>query len=284
VRQRIALLLFVLAPFALARTSAQDGTLTGGADAVRFAVIGDSGTGDSAQYEVGRQMSSAHEKFPFDFVLMLGDNLYGRQRPEDFVSKFERPYAALLENGVRFIASLGNHDNPANRNYKGFNMDGQRYFSYARKNARFFVLDSNSLDSGQISWLENELKSSREDWKLCLFHHPLYSNAGRHGSDVSLRVILEPLFVKYGVDVVFSGHDHVYERFKPQKGITYFVEGASGELANGDVNPKPTTAAYFDRDRSFILVQIDHDQMSFQAISRTGEQVDAGVVTRRPQC
>jgi hypothetical protein len=282
VRPLITLLLFALTAAAGAPITAQDVSLTGGPDAVRFAVIGDSGTGERPQYELGQQMASAREKFPFDLVLMLGDNLYGRQNANDFVNKFEKPYAALLEQGVTFLAALGNHDNPANRQYKHFNMGGQRYLTYAKRNVRFFVLDSNAVDAAQLRWLETALKEATETWKICVFHHPLYSNAGRHGSDVSLRVILEPLLVKYGVNVVFAGHDHTYERLKPQRGITHFVEGASGKLASGDVEAASSTAAFFDRDLSFILVQIDGDQLTFQTISRTGQRVDAGVVNRQP--
>jgi 3',5'-cyclic AMP phosphodiesterase CpdA len=213
---------------------------------------------------------------------MLGDNMYGRQSPQDFVNKFEKPYEALLGAGVLFYAALGNHDNPSNRNYKGFNMAGQRYFTYVRQNVKFFVLDSNAMDREQLAWLENALKESRDDWKLCYFHHPLYSSAGRHGSDVALRVAVEPLLVKYGVNAVFSGHDHVYERSKPQKGITYFVEGASGELASGDVRRSATTAASFDRDHTFMLVEVAGNEMSFEALSRTGQRVDSGVIARQP--
>jgi hypothetical protein len=96
-----------------------------------------------------------------------------------------------------------------------------------------------------------------------------------------LRVVLEPLFVKYGVSVVFSGHDHIYERIKPQKGITYFVNGSSGELRRGDVHPSTMTAAYFDRDQAFSLVEVDGDDLFFQARSRVGETVDSGVIHRQ---
>src|ERR1700752_3148970 len=67
------------------------------ANSVRFAVIGDNGTGEKAQYEVGQQMAAAHQKFPFTFVIMNGDNLYGGERPQDFVNKFEAPYKPLLD-------------------------------------------------------------------------------------------------------------------------------------------------------------------------------------------
>ena len=253
----------------------------GEADAVRFAVIGDNGTGAPPQYEVGRQMAAARQDFPFDFVVMVGDNLYGRQQRQDFVDKFERPYAALLSAGVEFYAALGNHDDQQNRFYPPFNMDGQRYYTFTRGGVRFFVFDTNLMDAEQFAWIRQVTDASHEAWKICVFHHPLYSDAGRHGSNVDLRVLLEPQLVKSGVSVVFSGHDHIYERLKPQKGITYFVQGASGQLRRGDLEPSDLTATGYDEDQSFMLVEIAGDQLRFQTISRTGRTVDAGVVVRR---
>jgi 3',5'-cyclic AMP phosphodiesterase CpdA len=261
----------------------QDATpLPGVAGSVKFAVIGDNGTGETPEYDVGRQMAAARGRFPFDFVIMLGDNLYGRQEARDFVDKFEKPYAALLQAGVLFYATLGNHDKPENRDYKGFNMDGRRYYTFARSNVRFFVFDSNELDPQQLKWIEDALGQSQDAWKICYFHHPLYSNAGRHGPDVELRVLLEPLLVKAGVSLVFSGHEHVYERIRPQKGITYFVDGSSGQLRKGDMEPTEQTAASFDQEQTFMLVEIAGDRMFFQTISRSGRIVDSGAVNRRP--
>jgi 3',5'-cyclic AMP phosphodiesterase CpdA len=277
----VLLLLFSAGGFAPAAQNAPAAALPDRPDSLKFAVIGDTGNGDRTEYDIGQQMAAARMKFPFDMVLMLGDNMYGRQEPQDFVDKFERPYAPLLQAGVLFYATLGNHDNQSNRFYKGFNMGGERYFSYVKKNVRFFVLDSNSLDPQQRSWLDEALSQSREDWQICYFHHPLYSDAGRHGSDVSLRVALEPTLVKHGVDVVFSGHDHVYERIKPQKGISYFVAGSGGELRRGDVHPSALTAAYFDQDNAFMLVEVAGDELFFQAVARTGMTVDSGVIHRQ---
>src|SRR5215510_753816 len=257
-------------------------TLPARPDSLKFAVIGDNGTGDTPEYDVGQRMAAARTAFPFDTVLMLGDNMYGRQEPEDFVTKFERPYSALLQAGVRFYATLGNHDDQNNRFYKPFNMGGERYFTFVKKNVRFFVLDTNQLDPKQRAWFDDMLQRSDDRWRICFFHHPIYSDAARHGSDVSLRVILEPLFVKYGVDVVFSGHDHVYERLKPQKGITYFVSGSGGQLRRGDVRPSGLTAAYFDQDQSFMLVEVAGNEMFFEAVSRSGATVDSGVIHREP--
>jgi hypothetical protein len=283
VRQLISVVVLLFTLGAGVTPVAQDGALPVRPDSFKFAVIGDNGNGSRQEYEIAGQMAAAHGRFPFELVVMLGDNMYGGQQPQDFVDKFEKPYAPLLEHGVKFIATLGNHDSPSNRNYKGFNMDGQRYFTYQRGNARFFVLDSNSLDAPQVAWFENALKESDDAWKIVYFHHPIYSNSGRHGSDVELRVALEPILVRYRVNVVFSGHDHVYERITPQKGITYFVEGASGQLARGDVHRATTTAAAFDQDQSFMLVEIAGDELWFETRSRTGQRVDAGVISRRPQ-
>jgi 3',5'-cyclic AMP phosphodiesterase CpdA len=233
---------------------------------LKFAVIGDNGTGATPQFDVGQQLALARAAFPFEIVLMLGDNMYGSQRPADFVDKFERPYAALLQAGVPFYAALGNHDNQSNRFYKGFNMGGERYYTFAKRNVRFFVFDTNLMDATQLAWIENTLQQSQDEWKIAYFHHPLYSDAGRHGSNVELRVVLEPLLVRHGISVVFSGHEHVYQRTTPQRGITYFIEGSSGELRKGDMRPTAMTAASFDQDQTFMLVEIDGNEMRFRTM------------------
>jgi len=254
----------------------------GAGEVVRFAVIGDTGTGSEEQYAVGRQMASFRSDFPFDLVLMLGDNLYRRASPLVYDTAFERPYAALLTEHVKFVAVLGNHDSPESVNYAGWNMNGQRYFSFTRGPIRFFALDTNLLDAAQLEWLEQSLKAAREPWKIAYFHHPIYSNGKRHGSDVELRVRLEPLFVRHGIQVVFAGHDHMYERLKPQKGITYFVSGAGGQLRQDGVRSSETTAMAFDQEQSFMLVEVDGHAMRFRAISRRGAVIDSGTILRQP--
>ena len=280
-RRRTFLLLAFLSRHALLSLRAQDVTLPGKSGSVRFAAIGDMGTGQLAQYEVAERMLQLHQKFPFTFVMMLGDNIYGGKSPVDFQKKFEIPYKPLLDAGVQFYAALGNHDDTNERFYKFFNMNGQQYYSFKKGNVHFFALDSNYLDPKQLAWLEKELANAGStDWKICYFHHPLYSSGSFHGSSTELRMVLEPLFLKYGVQVVFAGHDHVYERVKPQKGIYYFMEGASGELRAGNLRKTDMTAAGYDKDRSFLTVEISGDDLYFQAISRTGMVVDSGTIQR----
>jgi predicted phosphodiesterase len=254
---------------------------------VRFAVLGDTGTGDRAQYQVGEQLAKARATFPFEFVIMLGDNMYGSERPQDYARKFEVPYKPLLDAKIPFYASLGNHDDPNQIYYKGFNMDGKRFYSFKKDKlgspgVRLFALDSNYMTREQLEWLDKELSASGSDWKIAFFHHPLYSSGGRHGSEVDLREQLEPLFLKHGLNVVFAGHEHFYERLKPQKGIYYFTAGGSAKLRRGDIRKTAMTEVGFDSDNSYMLIEIANDVMHFQTLSRAGKRIDSGSFNRQP--
>jgi hypothetical protein len=251
---------------------------------LKFGVLGDFGTGSREQYQLGEQMAKLHSHFPYEFIVTVGDNIYGGEGPQDFVRKFERPYKALLDANVKFYASLGNHDDRAQARYKLFNMEGRRYYTFKapKEDVRFFALESDYPVPEQIKWLEKELQDSNEKWKIPYFHHPLYSSGERHGSDVTLRKALEPLFIKYGVRVVFTGHDHFYERVKPQNGIVYFVVGSGGKLREGNIDPRSgLTAKGFDDDLAFLAAEISGDEMFFSTISRQGTVVDSGVISRR---
>ena len=249
---------------------------------VRFAIIGDTGTGSKQQQQVADLMKQYREAFPFEFVLMMGDNLYGSETPADYKKKFQNVYQRLLDDKVKFYASLGNHDQPNERFYEYFNMDGKEYYRFSKGNVAFYALNSNYMDKKQLEWLEGELAKDTSDWKIAFFHHPPYSSGGKHGSDKQLRVVVEPIFVKYGVNVVLAGHEHFYERIKPQKGIYYFISGAGGKLREGDVKESsPLTDKFFDNDMSFMLVEIVKGDMHFQVISRTGETVDSGVLANQ---
>ena len=268
---------------ALTALDAQQITLPNQKDSVHFAVIGDSGTGGSDQRVVAQRLTAARAAFPFDIVLMLGDNLYGNESPRDYATKFELPYKALLDAKVKFYAALGNHDDANQVMYEPFNMNGKKYYTFKPPGAsvRFFALDSNYMDKDQLAWLEKELAGSQSDWKIMFFHHPLYSSGATHGSTVPLRNQIEPLFVKYGVDAVFAGHEHFYERIKPQKGIYYFVSGGAGKLRRGDIRTSAITEKGFDDGYHFMLVELAPKMLYFQTISDKGVTVDSGALPRR---
>jgi predicted MPP superfamily phosphohydrolase len=259
-------------------------TVPNRADSLKFAVLGDFGTGSREQYDLAAVMKRVHDQYPYELVILVGDNLYGSERPQDFKKKFEDPYKPLIDAGVKFYASLGNHDAREQRYYKLFNMDGKLYYSFKadKQSVRFFALESTYLDPEQTAWFEKELQASNSDWKIPYFHHPPYSSGDRHGSDTRLREVLEPLFLKYNVSVVFTGHDHFYERVKPQKGIVYFVVGSGGQLRKGNIDKgSGLTAAGNDQDQAFMICEINGDQLWFDAISRAGKVFDSGVITRR---
>jgi hypothetical protein len=251
---------------------------------LKFAVLGDFGSGAREQYQLGEQMAKLHETFKFELVILVGDNLYGSERPQDFQTKFERPYKPLLDAGVKFYASLGNHDAREQRYYKLFNMEGKLYYSFKapKQSVRFFALESTYPTPEQMTWIENEIKGSNDDWQIPYFHHPLYSSGEAHGSDRRLRAMLEPLFVANKVSVVFTGHDHFYERVKPQQGIVYFVVGSGGKLRQGNIDrTSGITARGNDTDLVFLAAEIFEDELTFQAIARTGQIIDSGVIKRR---
>jgi hypothetical protein len=233
-------------------------------------------------------MEAFREAFEFSFVVMLGDNVYDGGTPEDYRLKFELPYKTFLEEGIEFYAVIGNHDDPNQPSYGPFNMGGERYYTFApdtplladvlRTRVRFFMLDTESFDWTQQAWLDRELGRSDATWKIPVFHRPIYTS-GRYGSPARIfRSALEPLFVRHGVRVALSGHEHFYERTHPQQGITYFVSGAAGSLRVNDMRRSSLTAKGFDTDYSFMLFEIAGDDLFYQAISRTGHSVDAGSI------
>jgi predicted phosphodiesterase len=223
-------------------------------NSIRFAVIGDSGTGGREQYDLAQRMETYRQATKFDFVIMLGDNIYGSHSPQDFARKFEQPYKPLLDAGVKFYASLGNHDDP----------NDERLY----------------MDPAQLTWLDQKLKGSQRPWKICFFHHPLYNDGRHHGADVDLRSQLAPLLQQNHVNVVFSGHEHVYERMKPENNIYYFVLGNSGKLMTNDFRGNGERVKSFDTDLCFMLVEMTNDKLYFQTIARNGQTIDSGELPR----
>jgi len=257
-------------------------------DKIKFIAIGDFGTGDDNQSAIAAQMLRDHKTSPLDFVLAVGDNIYPDGGGRHFEKKFARPYAGLIREGVKFHAVLGNHDVRDGRGdqcqYPLFNMNGQCHYTIKKGDglAEFFMIDSTAFDMTQAGWFEGVLKESTAKWKIAVFHHPIYSSGEEHGSDVALRRRIEPLLARYGVNVVISGHDHTYERVKPQQGVQYFVTGAGGKVRHGDVNMgSPLRAMSYDQDNHYLQMVIEDQQINFQTIARSGAVIDRGAITPR---
>ena len=210
-----------------------------------FLVIGDSGCDCSDQLAVRDTML----KTPADFILHTGDMVYDTGAPQDFDPSFFAPYRDLIRRLVLWPC-LGNHDvetaggapwrdvfhTPAN-NPAG----SEDYYSFDDGNAHVVVLDSNASTrpgSAQYTFLDHDLAASTATWKLVAFHHTIYSSGGVHGSNLTIRANLVPLFDAHGVDLVLMGHEHNYERTKPLRGnqvvsagqgTTYITTGGGGQ-------------------------------------------------------
>ena len=270
---------------------------------VRFAAIGDAGTGGKNQFKIGEQMARIQRMTSFNLLLSLGDNVYESGSPKDIEKKFIKPYRALFRQGVEFRGVIGNHDA---RSENGvilqqliFGMGKNRYYSFSKgKNlVEFFGIDSTVLAKGknqgkaraQIEWFEDRLSKSKSTWKIAFLHHTLFSSAKRHGLDapdkeemLRVRENLVPLYKKYGVQLSLNGHDHVYERTKLVEGIQYFTSGAGAKLRKGNLQRDSPFYAYGnDSVRSFMLFSVKRDSITFWSISIEGEILDSGISRRK---
>jgi hypothetical protein len=242
-----------------------------------FAAIGDSGSGDSSQKDVANAMIRYYlNARRFTFVLMLGDNLYD----DDYEGEFAVPYKGLLDRGVIFYAALGNHDKDLEQHYKPFHMSDRSYYAFTEGNARFVVLNSNvPADTAQLTWFDSAFGNTGTRWRISFFHHPLYSS-GNHATQSReiIRPALEAAMVRNHVDVVFSGHDHLYERIAPQLGVRYFVSGGGGRTLYGF--QKSPFDEVGSSEHHFMVMEIAGDQLFYEAVTPKGQTLDCGVLSR----
>src|SRR6185436_8787478 len=150
-------------------------------------------------------------------------------------------------------------------------------------NARFVALNSNEpTNAEQRAWLDEQF-AGWDGWRICFFHHPLYSSGQHAAESAEIRQVLEGPLVKNKINAVFSGHEHFYERSNPQMGIQYFVDGGSAKLRRGDLRARPFTAYGYDQEQSFMIVEIAGDEMFFQALGVSGKTIDCGDIHRTPE-
>lgn len=240
-----------------------------------FAVIGDSGNGGKNQIRV----ASLLERLEPDLILHTGDVVYPSGEDRHYDRRFFVPYRRVIREAPVF-PTLGNHDvEKANgaAYFENFHLprneehDTGRYYSFDWGCAHFVALDSELYyqdDGGspeeQKVWLERDLEASGKPWKIAYLHRPLYSSS-EHGSDKRIREDLEPVFAHHGVDLVFSGHDHVYERTVPVEGVTYVVAGGGGKRLYPAGRSEWT--AFSRSIHHAVLVRIDGGRLSLEAIA-----------------
>ncbi|BAZ52063.1 metallophosphoesterase [Nostoc sp. NIES-4103] len=247
---------------------------------LRFVSVADTGTGAKGQYAVAGVMNFYHKLNPYDLVVLAGDNIYNNGEIEKINAVFERPYQALLKQGVKFHACLGNHDirtangDPQVR-YAGFNMKG-RYYTFSRNQVQFFALDTNSNADwkNQLIWLEQELNRSKASWKVVFGHHPIYAS-GVYGSNPEFIKTFTPLFQKYGVQLYINGHEHHYERTRSINGTTYLITGSgAGTRPVG----RSEWTEYSAEKLAFAAYEVYPDRIEVQAIATNKRVFDQGVI------
>jgi 3',5'-cyclic AMP phosphodiesterase CpdA len=248
---------------------------------LRFVSVADTGTGAKGQYSVARAMNVYHQKNPYNLVVLAGDNIYNNGEIEKINAVFERPYQDLLKQGVKFQACLGNHDirttnGESQLRYSGFNMNGQRYYTFVRDKVQFFALDTNGNADwkNQLVWLEQELSRSQAPWKIVFGHHPIYAS-GVYGSNQKFIKIFTPLFEKYGVQLYINGHEHHYERTRAINGTTYLICGAGA--GNRPVGRSVWTE-YSTSNLSFASYEVYADRIELSGVGINHRVFDRGLI------
>ncbi|MDB5097100.1 MAG: metallophosphoesterase/PKD domain protein, partial [Cyanobacteria bacterium RYN_339] len=250
----------------------------------RFIAVGDTGQGTSQQYAVAHQMAL----WKPDFAVLPGDIIYPAGSASDYGPHYVAPYRPLIDH-LCFWPALGNHDmlTKSGQPFLDFFDVPGRYYTFRYGQAQFFMLDSNqdpAYTQPQTKWLTQQLQASQSAWKFAVFHHPPYSS-GEHGSSQAIRDAWGPLFEKYNVQLVFTGHDHDYERTTPRedyvkdgKPTTYVVVGGGG--ATTRPVKKSDFTAVAKASYHFLGVTVDGDRLVGDALDDTGASIDSFSITR----
>jgi hypothetical protein len=258
------------------RTGFRTAPAADSAEPVRFLAFGDSGGGGSDQYALLEQMYTV----PYDLMIHTGDLAYDSGTITQVEDTVFGVYADLFRN-IPFFPASGNHDYGTMQGAPFrdvFNLPGnEKWYSYDWGRVHFVALDTEADYATQMTWLEQDLAANALPWKVIYMHRPPYSS-GLHGSDTSLRNKLAPIAEKYGVQLILAGHDHDYERMKPQSGVAYVVTGGGG-IGTRSVGSSGFTDFSVDVIH-FVYVEVGVDELTLHAIDATGTEFDSMVVSR----
>lgn len=236
----------------------------------RFLALGDFGAGTSEQHAVADRMCAVRERRPFDLVVTTGDNVYDDGHPDRFGPAFFDPYRCLLRAGVRFRATLGNHDirtagGQPELNEPAFGFEGRNY-AFSRGGVRFVMADSNNMN---FEWLRSALTPKATDrWTVVAFHHPVYAT-GEYGPTPGFTPRLPRMFRRNGVDLVLNGHEHQYSVTKNLGGIRYAVTGGGGASIRDCGEPAWFTSICLERFH-FLEIVAGPDRIEVKAIPPKG--------------
>ena len=265
----------------------------------RFLVWGDSGKGDAAQFALVPPMVAANA----EFMLHTGDVIYTDGEAENFTPRYFEPYADFLRN-TPVYAALGNHDirtSDGQPYLDAFylpenNPDGnERYYSFNWGQAHFVCMDSNdSIPQEELDWLRADMEAATTRWKFVYFHHPPYS-CGLHGSNSYARSKFASLMEELDVDIVFTGHEHDYQRTHPMldgspidveqdpnyvdpRGVIYVVTGGGSTPRATYTHCEFTNVAI--SATHFTQVDIDGNRLTVNSIDTNGAALDTWTIEK----
>ena len=246
----------------------------------RFAVVGDVGTGGREELATAAAVARSEREGPFDGLVLLGDNVYPDGDPSRLDDTVFEPFGPVLDQGTALLPVLGNHDVQRGNGPRQQAALGLESAWYARRfgEVLYIGLDSTrASDPEQQAWLARTLADSTEPWKIVAMHFPPYS-AGYHGSNEATRRAFSPLFERYGVQLVLSGHDHDYQRSRTINGVTYIVSGGAAKLRGA--GRSDFTAASWSTSH-FVDVAVWGDRLQLRARQQDGRVFDS--ITLRPK-
>jgi tartrate-resistant acid phosphatase type 5 len=254
--------------------------------AQRFVIIGDYGYSGPDEARVAALVA----RLKPDFVITTGDNNYpyGEAATIDenigrYFHAFIAPYRGRFGEGAeenRFFPSLGNHDWAslgAQPYLDYFSLpNNERYYQIVRGNVQLFALDSDvqepdgtTVDSKQAHWLEALLGAATVPWRVVFFHHPPYSSSNVHGSSPGMRWP----FAEWGASIVYSGHDHTYERLDVD-GFPYIVNGVGGKELYGIGEPLPQSLVTHSDVHGLVLVTATATEFVSRFLDERGQELD----------
>jgi 3',5'-cyclic AMP phosphodiesterase CpdA len=244
---------------------------------VRIAAVGDVGEGEEEEWRTGNAIDALAQGDPYDALLLLGDNVYPAGDPERLDATVFQPFGMVLRDGTDLLAILGNHDVASGRGFEQIRRLGMPgpWWTVSIGDVRIVGLDSNRpADQDQLAFLERTLATATETWKIVAAHHPPFSS-GYQGSNLEVRDAMVPLFSRYGVQLVLSGHEHDYQRTRPINGVTYVVTGAGGQTRG--TGEESFTAASFSI-LSFVDIAVFEDRIELRALTQEPGVFDEVVV------
>ena len=267
---------FALLAAAVAFALAQSGRSAEPQPSVALLAIGDFGVAGSRERSLGAAMRRFEAQNDADALVTLGDNDY-TESPAAFRAAWGESFGWLRPAGVAVAGSLGNHDVRVQRGRYQFATLSMPGPYYRRKfgDVELFVLDSNNVNAAQTSWLERALASSNVLWKVAVLHHPAFTCGSYHSHPNVVRRWV-PLFERYGVRIVLSGHDHNYQRFVPRRGVTYVVHGG-GAGAFYPITGCPKSyprRVRARREHGWLYLVFTDDQMTGWTVNMSGRRTD----------